>query len=594
MHPMLSATEFLVNICVALLTYTIIVYPAIMFARAVRNRKPPSQSENAISINIIIPVFNEENRIVEKLKNCLEFERSHLSAKIIVGFDGCSDDSFLRAQKFVTESLADDSIQFQLVNFAENRGKASVLNDLIRLCDNDVVLFSDASAILPSDTLKRISHWFSDENIGAVGLGYAVGDKSDASPYWRVQSKVKAGESSFGALIGAHGAAYAIRRALYWPITQDTVNDDFVIPVNVMLSGYAAHYDPGIVAVESDTTSERDDFHRRRRIAAGNVQQFLYVARQREFWQSKKSWMVISGKGLRILTPFLAAIALLGSIILAPSMPVYAVALIAAIALLTCALIGAFTPFQNSPLRIATYIVKGLVASAIGSVEFLLGVKHRPGKNNGAVNYVPAATRILKRSVDIIGAIFALALTAPLTPLIAIAILVESPGPILFRQLRVGRRDVDRTLLFEMIKFRTMRNDAEKVSGAVWARKNDPRITRVGRILRKTRLDEIPQMINVLRGEMSLIGPRPERPGFYSKLERGVPFYAERTYGLRPGVTGLAQVCQGYDETIEDVRNKAMYDHAYAASLTSLKSWICRDAEIIFRTLGVMVLGRGQ
>jgi lipopolysaccharide/colanic/teichoic acid biosynthesis glycosyltransferase len=145
-----------------------------------------------------------------------------------------------------------------------------------------------------------------------------------------------------------------------------------------------------------------------------------------------------------------------------------------------------------------------------------------------------------------------------------------------------------------MIKFRTMVQDAEKASGAVLASKNDARITRVGKFLRKTRLDELPQLFNVLKGDMSMIGPRPERPEFYKKLERAIPYFAERTYGLLPGVTGLAQVNQGYDENIEDVRSKVGYDHRYALALTSVKGCLKMDLNIAWKTVMVMVLGRGQ
>lgn len=208
--------------------------------------------------------------------------------------------------------------------------------------------------------------------------------------------------------------------------------------------------------------------------------------------------------------------------------------------------------------------------------------------------HMDRATRITKRSVDITAAIIGLTLTAPLLPLLALAIKAESRGPILFRQMRVGRMLEDRTELFQMIKFRSMRQDAEARSGAVWASKRDPRITRVGNFLRKTRLDEIPQFINVLRGEMSLIGPRPERPEFYNRLEKAIPLYSGRTFGLRPGITGLAQVSQGYDEDIEDVRSKVMYDHAYAAQTFRFSDWLRSDLRIVGQTLSVMALGRGQ
>ena len=116
----------------------------------------------------------------------------------------------------------------------------------------------------------------------------------------------------------------------------------------------------------------------------------------------------------------------------------------------------------------------------------------------------------------------------------------------------------------------------------------------MGRLLRKTRLDELPQFINVLRGEMSIIGPRPERPGFYRRLEREIPFFAERTYGLRPGITGLAQVSQGYDTCLDDVRRKVGFDHGYACALSTPKTWFTMDLLIALRTVSVMVNGRGQ
>lgn len=208
-------------------------------------------------------------------------------------------------------------------------------------------------------------------------------------------------------------------------------------------------------------------------------------------------------------------------------------------------------------------------------------------------HYVNFEVQLVKRLFDVLVALAGMVLTAMLFPIIAVAIKLESPGPVLFRQLRIGQCDADKTQLFEMIKFRTMGCDAEK-SGAQWAGKNDMRVTRVGKFLRKTRLDELPQFFNVLSGDMSLIGPRPERPGFYRKLEDAIPLYCERTYGLKPGITGLAQVNQGYDTCLDDVRTKLLYDHAYALSLDNFKAWLWMDLGIMAKTVMVMVLGRGQ
>ncbi|MDR3417517.1 MAG: sugar transferase [Nevskia sp.] len=210
------------------------------------------------------------------------------------------------------------------------------------------------------------------------------------------------------------------------------------------------------------------------------------------------------------------------------------------------------------------------------------------------LQFIPALVIGGKRALDIAVALIGLVLTAPLWPLIVLAIKLDSRGPAIFRQLRVGRMQPDRTVLFDMLKFRSMRADAERATGAVWASRRDPRVTRVGLFLRRTRLDELPQLLNVLRGDMAMVGPRPERPGLYRRLNHAVPYFADRTVGLRPGVTGLAQVRQGYDTCIDDVRSKVGCDAAYAIRLTSLWSWIGTDLGIMAQTLAVMVAGRGQ
>lgn len=207
--------------------------------------------------------------------------------------------------------------------------------------------------------------------------------------------------------------------------------------------------------------------------------------------------------------------------------------------------------------------------------------------------YVAWEIKIGKRGLDVLLAIIALILTAFLLPFIAAAIKLESKGPVFFKQLRIGRCTQYQSGLFTMIKFRSMCSDAEK-NGAQWAKANDNRVTKVGNFLRKTRLDELPQFINVLKGEMSVVGPRPERPVFYQKLEKDIPLYSERTWGLKPGITGLAQVSQGYDSTIEDVRSKLLYDHAYALSLGKLKTWMLMDLAVIYRTIKVCVNKEGR
>jgi lipopolysaccharide/colanic/teichoic acid biosynthesis glycosyltransferase len=161
---------------------------------------------------------------------------------------------------------------------------------------------------------------------------------------------------------------------------------------------------------------------------------------------------------------------------------------------------------------------------------------------------------------------------------------LNSHGPILYRQMRVGKDGRH----FKMLKFRSMKTDAEKHTGPVWAGRNDPRVTKVGRFLRRTHLDELPQFLNVVKGDMSLVGPRPERPFFVEKLSKEIPLYKHR-HRVKPGITGWAQVKYKYDENIEDVRNKIKYDLFYIEN----NSWRL-DLKILFNTVYVMVAGKGH
>jgi len=243
---------------------------------------------------------------------------------------------------------------------------------------------------------------------------------------------------------------------------------------------------------------------------------------------------------------------------------------------------------------------------------------------------VTPSVRLTKRAIDIAASVVGLTFTLPLYPFIAAAIKIEDPGPIFYHQRRAGMlkgmadRDgiaVPEFIEFTMRKFRTMRVDAEKYTGAVLAQENDPRITKVGRFLRKTRLDELPQFWNVLNGEMSLVGPRPERPELLINLAMAIPFFEERMRDIKPGITGLAQVSLsysgrpsahseaakylkdltnpfGFEEAegaeADDMRVKLLFDLAYSAALESLVTYLRTELSVIVKTPLVMALGMGR
>ena len=218
----------------------------------------------------------------------------------------------------------------------------------------------------------------------------------------------------------------------------------------------------------------------------------------------------------------------------------------------------------------------------------------------------------IKRTLDVIGALVGLILALPFMLILPILIKLDSNGPVFYTQLRVGvnrrkknrryhqkvglntdQRDRDRRREnylgkpFQVIKFRTMVQDAESKSGPVWATKNDPRITRLGAFMRKTRLDEIPQFINILKGDMSLVGPRPERPNFVKDLSTQVDDYTCRLE-VKPGLTGLAQVENGYDSSLASVTRKVNYDLQY------IRNWtLFYDIKILLKTVVVVLTGKG-
>ena len=221
-----------------------------------------------------------------------------------------------------------------------------------------------------------------------------------------------------------------------------------------------------------------------------------------------------------------------------------------------------------------------------------------PGEERRTPVYRPDTTRV-ERAVDVVVSALALVLLAPLSLLIAVAVRLDSRGPVLYRQLRIGidrrgARSPDPEVMsrrtadlggrpFTIYKFRSMRVGAESETGPIWAAPDDERVTRVGRVLRRFRLDEIPQLWNVLRGDMSIVGPRPERPLFVHQLREEIDEYPLR-HRVRPGITGLAQISQEPDQSLDDVRGKLRYDLEYLE-----KRSFRLDLKIMLRTVPVMI-----
>lgn len=564
------------------------------------------------SVTIVIPAYNEEKWIADKIRNIAALDYPSDKLHVLIGCDGCNDFTYKIANK-TSQEIECSHLKIDICNYPRNRGKVAVINELVLSANSEIIALSDVSAIISLDALRIAAHRFQDPEIGVINSHYQLlnpGSKGEET-YWKYQSNIKRQESKLGSTLGAHGALYLFRRELFTKLKPDTINDDFVLPMNIVAKGYRAEYENEINALELEKSDSSMENTRRRRIAAGNLQQFWRLRHLLIPSYGGVAFTFFSGKVLRVFMPFLMIFTFIGSLYLSAS-NIYMLFLTG---LQIVAYIIAFSqiyfpnPTPNKLSASLAYLVSGHLSNLIGTTRYLFGLEkgrwtaagftqEAMSVNNDTLTFGSHCsnkmTHQFKRVLDITLATAGLLLTLPFFPLIALLIKINSPGPVFFRQLRIGKSHPTRTDLFHIIKFRTMIDDAEKYSGATWATHDDPRITSVGKIMRKLRIDEIPQFFNVLAGSMSVIGPRPERPEFYQKLEQTIPFYSERTYGVLPGITGLAQVEQGYDTSIDDVRSKVGYDHSYALALGTFRTWLKMDTSIILRTISVVILGRGQ
>ena len=555
------------------------------------------QAAGQPSVAILIPAHNEAEYIEAKLANLMMLDYPPEQLSVWVCCDGCSDNTADIVLDWQNK-YAQAGIRLECIVEPDNKGKVVRINQLLAEVkgDVDLIAMSDVSALLSMDALTQAASSFREPQIGALTCNYLLAEAADGEQqYWQWQNAIRQTESQIGNVMGGNGAFYIVRAELFSPLPEDTINDDFIQTMLVIKQGFQVQFNHFINSVELSPSSNQDTYQRRQRIGAGNLQQLIrcrFVFRKSHHGAR---WLFTSGKALRTVMPFLlvgylmlsAVLAFQGSTIGQTLLALQVIGYGAA----TLPLLG----ISNKLTDKLHYFVGGYAASLIGMVRYLLGHfrtgwRHLPPVSN----YQAQSTLLLKRISDVLLSTLGLLITLPLWPVIALLIKLDSPGPVFYRQMRVGKICDQQVELFDVIKFRSMSNNAESASGATWAQQNDPRVTKVGHFLRVTRLDELPQFINVLKGDMALIGPRPERPQFCGKLQNALPFYLERTAGLKPGITGLAQVSQGYDSSLEDVKSKIGFDHAYALALSSPLQWLKMDMFIIFKTIYIMVSKRGQ
>ena len=317
--------KVLIVLSLFLVAYHHILFPLILKLITLRfnneitflNKKAPFShrcDEDLPSIEIIVPAYNEEQFIAEKIHNLASLDYPCEKLTVTIGCDGCSDKTADIAKDTVA-SLYWSEINFKVINFSVNRGKIAVVNELVKKSEADLIAFSDVSALISIDALLIIAMQFENANIGAVTGAYKVINPgtSGEEAYWKYQANIKKAESIMGSTIGAHGAFYAMRRALFSALPSDTINDDFIIPMKVVEQGFRVAYEPQINAVELEGSTTEMDWKRRLRIGAGNIQQVMRL--KQLFLQRRLGVMLsyFSGKVLRVVIPFLLLFILLSS-----------------------------------------------------------------------------------------------------------------------------------------------------------------------------------------------------------------------------------------------------------------------------------------
>jgi lipopolysaccharide/colanic/teichoic acid biosynthesis glycosyltransferase len=550
-------------------------------------------------VSVLIPAHNEVGVIVRKLENTFQLDWPREKLEVIVCSDGSIDGTDELVARYRHHGV-------RLLRLDQRRGKASAINRLVEVASGDAVLLTDASAELPKDAVRALVARLCDPGVGLVSARYAVvpsgrADGAGEARYWSFDTALRRLAASRGVLLGAHGAGLMAWRGLLPRLPADTINDDYVLPLRVTSKGYRVAYAPECVVQEASTRRLQTVFFRAARIARGNLQM---IRRAGPAWRDAALVApLVFHKLPKTLGPAAVGVAAVLATAGAPSStPLLLFAGAAGSALLGASLGAALTLVGAKPPRPLgglAFAAASAAGATLGAITYpLFGADPRWRRESTPLTLdapaaIPLRVRVLKRVFDVVGAGVGLLLAGPLLGILAIWIKRDSPGPAIYAQERCTYDGRGRRRTFRLYKLRSMREDAEDASGPVWATDDDPRVTRVGRFLRDSRLDELPQLLNVLRGDMSLVGPRPERPAFVDDLSVKVPGYDDRIFAVKPGITGWAQVHCGYDTSVESVREKLMYDLSYAAQLYRLGTWARMEATTVVRTLEVMWSGRG-
>lgn len=346
----------------------------------------PMADADLPTVTVVMPAYNEQRYIAAKLHNLAGQDYPADRLRVVVACDGCTDATAEIARRTLAEPSC-AGLRATVVEHTRNRGKLATLNEAIAAVSTEVVVLSDISAMLPPDAIRRAAAHFADPKLGAVGGAYRLATMGSAgeSAYWRYQVAVKRAEAAMGAPLGLHGAFYALRRAAWAPLPADTINDDFILPMEIFGRGWRVAYDETFVAWEAEVASEQTDVRRRRRIAAGNAQQ---LARLLWLLHPRHGGVALSfgsGKALRVLMPFMIVLSVVSSALLSADSLFFALMALLQLGGLACAATGAVAgPRAPRLFAVAKYAVAGHFASAIGVTRYCARMDRSPWRRTAA------------------------------------------------------------------------------------------------------------------------------------------------------------------------------------------------------------------
>ncbi|OEE69545.1 glycosyltransferase family 2 protein [Vibrio genomosp. F6] len=353
-------------------------HPIKQVTEKVRGYRNGKLDRTRSTITILVPAFNEQQWIAEKIRNLASLDYPRDRLKVIIACDGCTDNTAEIAQLTIQEAICSDTY-FEVHEHTVNRGKVAVINHEMLSIDSDITALSDVSALISIDALLIADSHFSVANIGVVNATYQImcaADEGEQS-YWNYQNQVKLNEASLGSTLGAHGACYLFRTHLFEALPSNTINDDFVLPMEIVKKGYIADYEPRIVAIEMEATSQNADFKRRLRISAGNMQQAIRLISLFNPRFRGVAFAFFSGKGLRLVTPYLMLACLISSITLANHSLFMAIVAVQ-VTVYSVGLIGFIFPqvFTKKIFKLITYLLTGHYANLVGGLRYLLGFEN--------------------------------------------------------------------------------------------------------------------------------------------------------------------------------------------------------------------------